>query len=284
MPFISPARVKGSSCSSCFNSIEHDVQTYDEAERSSLFLSTPMSAKGLRFLTNGFDDPCLKLSRCYLYDNNISSSGALLLAHSIIKSHNLRLVELSIENNGVGDLGAEYLSCALRKNKVLKMLNLENNGIGWRGATCLARSLSCENEASALRWLVLSGNNLGDDGARAMLNCVGNTHSLESLFDGSNHILHSIVLKKVNVKDRSILKDMSFFLKINRMYNLSTGAAKRKINLCVHEDPNLLLDYVVKHQQQEESSRLMFLLQPEIYSFFAERLAILFHVIKQCHH
>jgi hypothetical protein len=272
-------QIKRSSISSCLNCTESMIIDQDNIDHGSIFfLSTHLSDKGLARLTHGLEDPCMQLPKCYklhLCDNNISSRGADLLSEVVRNSHNL--VELSLGNNNIGDDGAEYLSVSLRQNRSLKMLNLEKNGIGCHGVTCLAGALSIKS-VSTLRWLVLSENPVGDAGARALLNCVRNNQSLKSVLNDSNHSLYSVVLKKVNIKDTALLRDMHCFLKLNRLYSSSSGGiaetVKRKIKLCVKDEPKLLLDYLIQNQKQE------FKLLPEFYSFFAQDITTLFHMLR----
>ena len=279
-------RIKHACFSSCHNAIvvTHELSEDQDYDGSLFFLSVQLPDKGLARITHGLEDPCMQVIRrykLYLCENNLSPRAALLLSELMDNSHNL--VELSMGSNFIGDEGAEYLSSALRNNHALKILNLERNGIGYRGASCLARALSTESKASSLEWLVLSENPVGNKGARSLLNCIRNAESMENLLTKCNHTLYSIVLKKVNVTDRTILREMQSFLRINRLCGLTSNgavaAAKRKIRVCVRERPNLLLEYII--QRHKEECGIMFKLQPEMYSFFGENLATIFHVLRQ---
>jgi hypothetical protein len=280
MPSISKQikRSKLASCLDCTDCIS--PLSEDEDDSSIFFLSSHLSDRGLARITHG-----LELSKCYklyLCGNNISARGAMLISTVIQSSHNI--VELSLANNCIGDVGAEHISVALMNNKVLRMLNLENNGIGCKGANSLAKALSFP---SSLRWLVLSENMITDEGVKAFLNnCVRNTQSIVTLIE-SNHTLFSVVLKKVHLKDRTILRDLQHYLTINRIcHSYSNGLAiaiKRKIKICVHENPSLLLDYIVNAQSQEcfRHNAMMLKLQPELFSFFGDRLTTLYTVLRQ---
>jgi hypothetical protein len=247
---------------------------------SIFFLSSHLSDRGLARITHG-----LELSKCYnlyLCGNNISSRGAMIISSVIQSSHNI--VELSLANNCIGDVGAEHLSVALVSNRVLRMLNLEKNGIGCKGAICLAKALSF---SSSLRWLVLSENSITDVGVRSFLNnCVRNAQSIMTLIE-SNHTLFSVVLKKVHVKDRTILRDLQHYLTINRIcHSYPNGVAiaiKKKLKICVHENPSLLMDYIVNVQNKEcfGHDEILLQLQPELFSFFGDSLTTLFHVLRQ---
>ncbi|CAF4881845.1 unnamed protein product, partial [Rotaria socialis] len=51
------------------------------------------------------------------------------------------LTYLSVDNNQIGDSGAQYLAEGLKVNKSLKELYLHNNQIGDNGAQNLAEAL-----------------------------------------------------------------------------------------------------------------------------------------------
>ena len=197
--------------------------------------------KGVARIIDGLEDHCREYYKLYLCDNRIGHQGASIISCSL--KYNTTLMELSLGNNHIGDEGARHLASLLVVNDSLEMLNLENNNIGPAGITALATAL--EHDNNSLRCLVLSENPIGDEGALSMLQCIGNSFSLDHL-QRCNHSLLSVILKKVTqVKDTTTLRKIQSYLKTNRLAVPSPiSASQRKIFLYVKENPNALLDYV----------------------------------------
>mmetsp|Transcript_16870 Transcript_16870/g.29034 ORF Transcript_16870/g.29034 Transcript_16870/m.29034 type:complete len:310 (-) Transcript_16870:200-1129(-) len=196
--------------------------------------------KGVARIVDGLEDPCRQYYKLYLCDNRIGRQGASFISYSL--KYNATLMELSLGNNHIGDEGARHMASSLVVNNCLQMLNLENNSIGPAGTTVIANALEHSNKS--LHWLVLSENPIGDEGAKAILQCIGNSNSLEHL-KRCNHSLLSVVLKKVTqVKDVATLRKIQCYLKTNRLsFPSPISAAQRKILLYVKENPKELMNY-----------------------------------------
>eukprot|EP00435_Cladocopium_sp_Y103_P074236 s374_g47.t1 len=103
------------------------------------------------------------LKGLWLENNHIGERGAEALAEGLKSNRSLGWLEL--QNNNIGDRGTEALAEGLKSNRSLGWLELESNNIGDPGAEALAESLKSNG---SLRWLFLQGNNLGDRGAEAL--------------------------------------------------------------------------------------------------------------------
>lgn len=109
--------------------------------------------------------------------NRVALAGALALAAALQAAGGCPLVELSLENNNLGDAGAVALAQALMKKSkavhkdvdevsaTLRVLNLAGNGIGLAGAVSLAGAVC---GAAGLWELELGRNRLGPRGAAAL--------------------------------------------------------------------------------------------------------------------
>jgi hypothetical protein len=193
-------------------------------------------------------------------------TGALLISNSL--RHNKTLIELSLGNNLIGDEGACIIALSLKENNTLEILNLENNGIGNRGVKAIVELGLMQNKM--IQYLVLSENPITDGGAKSLLHCIRDTSSLANLYV-CNHTLLSIILKKVPVIDRRILRDIKSYLKVNRMSNNSPSeisAAKRKILLHIRENPQSLIEYMVRIR--EDNPDLELSLMPLILSLLCK--------------
>ncbi|KAH7055043.1 hypothetical protein BKA57DRAFT_524603 [Linnemannia elongata] len=75
------------------------------------------------------------------------------------------LTTLILDENSIGDSGAQALSEALKTNSTLTTLNLGCNSIGGNGAQALSEALKSN---STLTTLSLGNNWIGDNGAQAL--------------------------------------------------------------------------------------------------------------------
>jgi hypothetical protein len=221
----------------------------DGGREGAIFLvGNHLGDRGVARVVHGLQDPCREYYKLYLCDNRIGRLGAALISCAL--EHNSKLIELSLGSNHIGDEGAGHLARSLMHNGTLRMLNLEKNNIGPRGISELSRCLEQNN--TVLRWLVLSENPIGNEGARALLRCVGNTVSFDTLLK-CNHSLTSIITKKVSqVTGNTTLRKIQCHLKINRRSApSSTLAAQRKVLWFANENHSSLLEYIRSIQSDD---------------------------------
>lgn len=99
-------------------------------------------------------------------DNNPISKP---IYHVLLYEENSNVQYLSLRNNGLNDIGIQYLSCALgelkRANTKLFSLNLNSNSISDEGARYLAKALRTNRTLLVLN---LANNQIGDKGAMAL--------------------------------------------------------------------------------------------------------------------
>ena len=226
----------------------HAADDGEEFEGVIFLVGKHLRDRGVARVVDGLQDPCREYSKLFLCDNRIGHLGASLISCAL--NYDSNLIELSLGNNHIGDEGAMHLARSLVHNDTLKTLNLENNNIGPKGFTVLSKCL--EHHNTALQWLVLSENPIGDEGARALLRCVGNTFSFDTLLK-CNHSLRSVILKKVTqVTGNVTLRKIDCYLKINRLSSpSSTLAARRKVLRFAKENHNSLLEYISANQSND---------------------------------
>jgi hypothetical protein len=89
----------------------------------------------------------------------------------------------------MGDLGAKYISSALKVNKTLTDLNLGGNKIGEEGGICLGRSLESNN---TLQRLHIGNNYIGAVGAAVIAKALHHNTALTELLMYGTSIFCSI--------------------------------------------------------------------------------------------
>jgi Ran GTPase-activating protein (RanGAP) involved in mRNA processing and transport len=278
-----------SSCRDILESIlEFDVGAANAAEDGDEFVrdgdcdgaiflvGNHLRDRGVSRVVDELQDPCREYFKLYLCDNRIGHLGAYFISCALYDSN---LMELSLGNNHIGDEGAKHLAHSLMFNSTLKMLNLEKNNISPEGITVLAKCLERNN--TGLQWLVLSGNPLGDEGVGALLRCVGNSSSFDTLLK-CNHSLRSVILKKVtHVTDNASLRKIQCHLKINRMSApSSTSAAQRKVLRFAKENHSSLLEYISTIQSDNAAKDMHCISQILALLGFQCDLSTLLHVLK----
>ena len=107
-----------------------------------------------------------------LDDNQIGDDGATALA-KLLEIH--ALISLDLSSNQIGDKGATDLAKALKSSYTLLItLNFGKNQITNIGAKALAEALESND---TLRDLYLDSNQVGDEGANALLDIMDEDHS-----------------------------------------------------------------------------------------------------------
>lgn len=94
--------------------------------------------------------------------------------------NNSTLTNLVLDMNAMEDLAAERIGVALSMNRGLVCLDLSNNEITSVGMKCLANAL-CNDANDTLEKLHVSGNDAGNDGARAFARCLRSNETLKTL-------------------------------------------------------------------------------------------------------
>ena len=107
-------------------------------------------------------------------DNAIGDDGAVAIAE--VLHHNSTLQELRLSTNSIGDDGAVALAKALHHNSTLKRLHLSSNSISDDGAVALAKAL---HHNFTLKELHLDNNSISDDGAEALAKALCHNSTLE---------------------------------------------------------------------------------------------------------
>ena len=89
--------------------------------------------------------------------------------------HRLRVRGVLLQDNMLGDIGAEALAAVLSVCASIRTLDLSWNRIGRKGAQALASSLAAgaSSPTSGLRSLCLRGNRIGDVGAMRIADALG---------------------------------------------------------------------------------------------------------------
>mmetsp|Transcript_4579 Transcript_4579/g.10343 ORF Transcript_4579/g.10343 Transcript_4579/m.10343 type:complete len:616 (-) Transcript_4579:81-1928(-) len=114
-------------------------------------------------------------------NTTITSTGWVAFSRCLANP-NSSLEELNLSENDIGDDGAAAFAAALASNTKLKVLDLSStrrsvSAAGWITFFNLSR-----NPNSALEKLVLTGNNIGDEGLASMLPALVSMSSLKYLY------------------------------------------------------------------------------------------------------
>jgi Ran GTPase-activating protein (RanGAP) involved in mRNA processing and transport len=124
------------------------------------------------------------LVRLKIGDNHITASGACILAEGLV--HNDSLQQLHLGGNQIEDAGLIALVHALQGNDSLTSLGLRDNAIGPVGMQRLALLLA--SPTCKLSELQIKGNAIGDDGASALADALGDNTSMRVLEVQSNMV------------------------------------------------------------------------------------------------
>lgn len=164
-----------------------------------------------------------------LFVNDIGPIGAAAVAKGL--KHNKSLRKLMINMNVVGDKGVEAFGETLTYNRSLRQLYLSDNNIGNAGVIALTEGL-IHNDGSLLE-LNLSNNEITCDGAREMAIRLKKNSGLTGLwisgnpigYDGAKAMIqeglqHNFYLESIDLtpfEDHPLLKEeKEFYLTLNR--------------------------------------------------------------------
>ena len=128
-------------------------------------------------------DMMIYLERLHINDNYLGDHGAELLSEGITNSKTLRVLQICY--NRIGPSGTTAIANALTINTSLQQLHISNNNIGPSGTTAIANALAIN---TSLQQLHISDNNIGPSGTTAIANALGNNTSLQQLFISYNNI------------------------------------------------------------------------------------------------
>lgn len=117
--------------------------------------------------------------------NQLTHVGLGYLTSTLTNYHAMRALHL--DNNQLGDRGAELVATAIRTMS-LELLDVGFNGISTTGVRPLMRALGCH---STIRSFTLSGNNLDTEGARAVASAITTNASLRELYLDHTSIGHA---------------------------------------------------------------------------------------------
>jgi hypothetical protein len=111
---------------------------------------------------------------CVLGGRGIGPSGGRVLVAALVR-HRLRVKGVLLQDNLLGDMGAEALAAVLSVCASLRTLDLSWNRIGRKGAQALASSLAAgaSSPSAGLRSLCLRGNRIGDEGVMRLADALG---------------------------------------------------------------------------------------------------------------
>jgi Ran GTPase-activating protein (RanGAP) involved in mRNA processing and transport len=152
---------------------------------------------------------------------------------------NVRWLNLSACH--ISDIGAEYLSEALRVNKTVETLNLDQNDFTNEGVRMLAEAL--HEVCSPLTWLRLNENKFDDEGAWYLGEALRNNRTLTTLFVAMNNIgrngaldiadalRSNSALKQLQIGGCHINKTAKDQLRRSWLRNKSRMSAKLRLNL-----------------------------------------------------
>ncbi len=124
------------------------------------------------------EDQAQALEKLDVSSNGIGPAGILDLVEGIAENFP-KLHILRLQNNQLGDKGAENLTRLPRKNHFTE-LDLSNNEIGDNGAKEVAKIIA---NASHLEKINLSGNRIGKEGFKALLSAIKKSHIKEVNLD-----------------------------------------------------------------------------------------------------
>ena len=141
------------------------------------------------------------------------------------------LEELYINDNKLGDHGAELLSEGITNTKTLRVLNISRNNIGPSGTTAIANALA---NNTSLEKLYMSGNAAGQDGAIALGNAITNNKTIKELLLADQYDYDVTVDKE------------SAMIIIKSLYNNNT-ITKLSLDITLHKkDANLITEEAEK--------------------------------------
>eukprot|EP00668_Euglena_longa_P007072 GGOE01008445.1.p1 GENE.GGOE01008445.1~~GGOE01008445.1.p1 ORF type:complete len:860 (+),score=127.55 GGOE01008445.1:129-2708(+) len=170
-----------------------------------------ISASGARYIAEGLKNQN-SLIQLHLGGNNIGDEGLIALvealqSNSTLTSLGIRdngigalgikalvqllcqddcvLSEVQLKGNAIGDEGAEFLACAMLRNRTMRVLEVQANNVGPRGAAVLCNALHNNMVVHAINF---NDNALSDEGAEAVAALLMNNTCITTVGISGNSI------------------------------------------------------------------------------------------------
>ena len=137
-----------------------------------------------------------EIKKVVLCNNNLTAESSHHIACIMIY-----LVKLYINDNKLGDYGADLLSKGIEITETLQLLNISNNDIGSSGTIAIANAVA---NNTSLKELFMEGNEVGRSGAKAIAESISNNKTLKTLSLDDNTIDKEsvmIIIKSVSKND-----------------------------------------------------------------------------------
>ena len=142
----------------------------------------------------------------HMWYNDFAAQEAVAISDMMIC-----LEELNINDNKLGDHGAELLSEGIKNTKTLRILHIEDNNIGSSGTMAIANALAVN---VSLEELYMGGISIGQDEAMALSNVITNNKILKKLAldyeydysDGTTHKQSAMIIIKSLYYNNTITK------------------------------------------------------------------------------
>jgi Ran GTPase-activating protein (RanGAP) involved in mRNA processing and transport len=118
---------------------------------------------GLRYIINSLNNS-KEIVHIELAGNNLCDDGAELIGTNLLPMHS-NLLELYLDENKIGDYGADQLSKGILRNKILQKLSLSKNLIYNNGAISLANAITSSGSLKSFR---INDTPIGPMGSKSM--------------------------------------------------------------------------------------------------------------------
>ena len=146
------------------------------------------------------------LEKLWLGDNHLGSS-TVVVANALKDISTLKLINLNGNQNRSKELAAEIASI-VTNNKALESLLLSNNNLNDDGVIKIAQSL-CKH--SKLKVFNLRNNNITEEAAEALLSVITSNNCLEELYLGNNQLHLGFLKIAIGLQKISSLKVLDLY-------------------------------------------------------------------------
>lgn len=167
----------------------HNALTTNSTISELDFGGTALTPQALEALAPLLTDPAL--TAVDISGAHAGDQGIEILAEALKHNHNLQA--LGLGDNDIGNAGAAALAAMLAHNDTLTELYLGHNQICNGGAVEVAAALAERN--TTLLGVDLSGNEVGADGAAALVSALNRNHKVKTLDLAGNVIPLEMIAK-----------------------------------------------------------------------------------------